>query len=178
MYSPTTMRNVLLCLSVLAAACSGETPTSPTTSSPTTDRAATNEARAATELPLQGSFVGQEFQQFQPPSTLFARVAARGNATHLGLFTLALDATVDLLTATAVGTITLTAANGDQIFATHTGRVVGQVEGGLNIEETATITGGTGRFAGATGSYTAPRFHDSATLATDGSIQGTISLNR
>lgn len=38
MNSHTTMRNVLLGLTVFAAGCSGETPTSPTTSSANIDR--------------------------------------------------------------------------------------------------------------------------------------------
>jgi hypothetical protein len=41
--------------------------------------------------------------------------------------------------------------------------------------ETATITGGTGRFAGATGSFTTERLFDTVTLTTTGSFEGTIS---
>jgi hypothetical protein len=46
----------------------------------------------------------------------------------------------------------------------------------LYIEETATITGGTGRFAGATGSFTAERLYDMVAGTTIGSFEGTIAL--
>lgn len=47
--------------------------------------------------------------------------------------------------------------------------------GVLSIRETATITGGTGRFAGATGSFTAERVFNIATSITTGSFEGAIS---
>jgi hypothetical protein len=80
-----------------------------------------------------------------------------------------------------VGNLTLTAANGDQIFATVTGEAVGGTPDRLQIVETATITGGTGRFSGATGSFTSTRFADTTTIPgipSSGSFEGTISLNR
>ena len=47
--------------------------------------------------------------------------------------------------------------------------------GFLYIVETATITGGTGRFAGATGSFVCERLYDIAGGTTIGSFDGTIS---
>jgi hypothetical protein len=44
------------------------------------------------------------------------------------------------------------------------------------IVEHATITGGTGRFAGATGSFTVQRSYDVAAGTTIGSIEGTIAF--
>jgi hypothetical protein len=41
--------------------------------------------------------------------------------------------------------------------------------------ETATITGGTGRFASASGTFTAERVVDLATTLTTGSFEGSIS---
>ena len=47
--------------------------------------------------------------------------------------------------------------------------------GVLSIAESATITGGTGRFADATGTFTVERLFNQVTPLTTGSFQGTIS---
>ena len=47
--------------------------------------------------------------------------------------------------------------------------------GVLYIVETAIITGGTGRFAGATGSFTVERLFDTVAGTITGSFEGTIS---
>ena len=47
--------------------------------------------------------------------------------------------------------------------------------GVLSVLDTATITGGTGRFAGATGSFTVERVFVMATSEITGSFEGTIS---
>jgi hypothetical protein len=82
--------------------------------------------------------------------------------SHLGKSTFAQDFTVTLTgptTFTQTGTVTLTAANGDQLFATLSG---GGTVGGLAVGDTIdvssvfTITGGTGRFADASGTLTSP----------------------
>jgi len=46
----------------------------------------------------------------------------------------------------------------------------------VSIVETYTITGGTGRFAGATGNFTVERLINRATFASSGVISGTIIL--
>jgi hypothetical protein len=129
-------------------------------------------------IPFSGSFQGQEIDVFQgpPPGTLSVDGSVSGIATHLGRFTLAYKVTVTLTEGSAVGTAQLTAANGDSIFTT----VVGQgnptdTPGVSHIVEINTITGGTGRFAGAKGSFTVDRLVDLATGATSGSLQGTIT---
>ena len=78
---------------------------------------------------------------------------AEGKATHLGHFTLTSDIAVDVRFGTATGTATLTAANGDMLFLDMEGYAVRPAF----IETVAnyTITGGTGRFEGATGGFTA-----------------------
>ena len=80
---------------------------------------------------------------------------ATGNATHLGKFTLDIPHVVNRANGTAIGSYEFTAANGDTLFADFTGIATPTATPGvLYIEETATITGGTGRFADATGSFT------------------------
>ena len=74
-----------------------------------------------------------------------------------------------------VGSFVLTAANGDTLVGTSTG--LGTVaEGIAYIEETYTISGGTGRFAEATGTFVAGRVLIEATGFTASSFDGTIDL--
>lgn len=106
----------------------------------------------------------------------YTHVRGEGHATHLGHFTQVGDATVDLLTGAARGTWTLIAANGDMLFLTMEAYGVDP----LNGVGSFTITGGTGRFAGATGSYEQIIVFDSAPGASDAAftdtLTGTISL--
>ena len=66
-----------------------------------------------------------------------------------------------------------TAANGDTVSGTFTGHA--QPGPLVSITEDATITAGTGRFAGATGSFVIDRVFDPATRTTTGSFEGSIS---
>ncbi len=98
-----------------------------------------------------------------------------GNATHLGRFTTTFLFQVDLSTSIGSGTFVLRAANGDQVLGTETGQAT--VMGGVaSIVENAIITGGTGRFTGATGSFTIERTLVQATGISSGSFTGTITL--
>jgi hypothetical protein len=79
-------------------------------------------------------------------------VVGNGTASHLGKF----DALGhDDLSAFPfiTSTETFTAANGDELYITQQGMAQDIGNGMLSGELDATITGGTGRFAGATGSY-------------------------
>ena len=103
-------------------------------------------------------------------------VEATGNATQLGQFTLAIPHLVNRATRTAIGSYQFTAANGDTLSADFTGQATPTATPGvIYIVETATITGGTGRFAGATGSFTSERLYDTIAGTTIGSFEGTIS---
>ena len=111
------------------------------------------------------------------PPFLQVDVEAAGKATNLGRFTLDVPHVVNAANGTAIGTYEFTAANGDKVYATFTGVATPTATPGvLSIEETATITGGTGRFAGATGNFTVTRLVSNATGVSKGSIDGTIVL--
>jgi len=112
------------------------------------------------------------------PPSLFATGTAEGTATHLGRFTATETAIVDLVTSTSTGTFNLTAANGDQLFATFVG--LGEpIEPGISrLTEVATTTGGTGRFTAATGTFTMRRIVVQASGAWTGSLDGEINLNK
>ncbi|MCI0541619.1 MAG: hypothetical protein L0Z50_40995 [Verrucomicrobiales bacterium] len=123
--------------------------------------------------PFKGSAEALELYDLQLP-TLFVDASGSGHATHLGQFTYTYEAIVNFPAGTAVGSACFIASNGDAIFAEFTG--LGQATGTLSfIVEKFTITGGTGRFEGATGSFTMERLLNLVTGETEGAFKGTIS---
>src|SRR5262249_57147556 len=112
-------------------------------------------SESAHEVPFKGSLEGVVTITPLAPPFVSVLVNATGNATQLGEFTLAIPHTVNRADRTAVGTYEFTAANGDTLTADFTGKATPTATPGvLYIEETATITGGTGRFAVAPASFT------------------------
>ena len=114
--------------------------------------------------------------EFLPPSTLSVHFTGTGTATHLGRFTATFDVLIDIGNEpleTSSGSITLRAANGDTICGNVTGHAT--VEGDVTtIIETVNVTGGTGRFAGAGGTFVINRQSSGLELL-PGSMEGTIS---
>jgi hypothetical protein len=102
-------------------------------------------------------------------------IEATGNASQLGSFTLEIPHLVNQALRTGIGTYVFTAANGDTLTADFAGQATLVSPGVLATHETAVITGGSGRFAGATGTFTADRTFFVATGMTVGSFEGTIS---
>jgi hypothetical protein len=132
-------------------------------------------ALADQQVPFNGSWVSHETYDVQFP-VMFVDGTATGNATHVGRYAATYEEQVDLLTGSSVGTITVVAANGDVIFATQTGQGVPTPDPNIaSIVEVSTITGGTGRFAGATGTFTIERLVNLTTGDSSGSSSGTIS---
>ena len=71
----------------------------------------------------------------------------------------------------------LTLANGDKLFALATGLGVPTTTPCVNkIVEKYTVTGGTGRFMGATGNITVERLVTLSTGVSSGTIEGNIKL--
>src|SRR5262252_4328075 len=69
------------------------------------------------------------------------------------------------------------AANGDSIVACSIGNNPGScANGDVHLVETETIIGGTGRYAGAIGSFTLDRCLNAVTGETSGTISGTIAV--
>lgn len=131
---------------------------------------------AAKEVPFKGTLDGEVTVTPVNPPIFFVDIEGGGNATHLGKFTVSVPHTVDRATRLASGEYLFTAANGDTVTAEFIGQsFLTDVPGVLYIVETAVITGGTGRFAGATGSFTVERVFDTITGLTSGSFDGTIT---
>jgi hypothetical protein len=127
----------------------------------------------ADAVPFEGRLEGTQTVTPLTPPFASVEVSATGHATLVGRFTMELPHTVNFATASAQGTCTLVAANGDRIVAAFTGQA--QVGPIVSIVENATITSGTGRFAGASGSFRIERLFDPAAGTTSGSFAGTIS---
>jgi hypothetical protein len=103
-------------------------------------------AAKGTDRPLKGTTTGS-----------LTVSSFTGNFSHLGATAGGDVATITLTsptTFTYTGTDTLVAANGDEVFSTFTGS--GAFTSATTIESTQvnTITGGTGRFADASGTFT------------------------
>jgi hypothetical protein len=102
-------------------------------------------------------------------------IEATGNGSQLGTFTLEIPHLVNQALRTGTGTYEFTAANGDTLTAEFGGQATVVSPGVIATHETAVITGGTGRFAGATGTFVADRTFFVTTGWTVGSFEGTIS---
>jgi hypothetical protein len=152
-------------------------PLAPSAPSLKADRGAPATAARGAAVPFRGRLEASEETDFASmPGFALVDLRGTGTATHLGKYTLEGDFTVNTSTLAGAGTLTFTAANGDVLTAT----VVAQATPtpgftGATVVETATITGGTGRFAGATGSFTITRALSFITGVSSGSFEGTIT---
>lgn len=137
--------------------------------------AAGPELAASHEVPFKGSVEGLSTLTFPSPLSLSVTAEGTGNATQLGRYTFEYHEVVNLSTNTGTGTYEFTAANGDTLTGDFTGVGFPTADPNvLSLVEDVTITGGTGRFAGATGSFQITRSFDFATNLTTGSFEGTI----
>jgi len=128
------------------------------------------------ELLLKGSLETSETQQAMFP-TLYVTATGSGNATQLGLFTLNSQAQVNIPTLASSTSATLIAADGSTLMGAGTGQgTVTSTPGIVSIVETYTITGGTGRFEGASGTFIVERVLNRAAGISSGTISGTIIL--
>ena len=113
------------------------------------------------------------------PPFVAVTLEGEGNATQLGHFDVSSSLVANAADGTAVGTYEFTAANGDTLTADYTEYFTPtDVPGVFSDVITATITGGTGRFAGATGSFVSDRVADHVTGIVSDSFEGTISTPR
>jgi hypothetical protein len=133
----------------------------------------TVQARGGSELPFRGTFEASETES--GPGGAQHHLEGTGNATHLGRFAITSNFIVNSTTVTGAGTAIWTAANGDQIFTDVTGQGVVTFPT-LIVDETHTITGGTGRFEGASGTFIDERTINLPTLTSSATITGMISL--
>jgi hypothetical protein len=185
----------IMAVTLLAAGCGEGMPTEPIHEvHPTLDAIGEDPSRALTELPFkldaEATLVSQVFAPgFGPPdfgkddfggrcsapSDFLIRFSLDAEATHLGALTGVAEhcTRIDFMTghiAIIDGELTLTAANGDEMWDRYSG------EGGAATAtiETHVFVGGTGRFVGATGGGSGHPDCDPATGACVLTLEGTI----
>ena len=131
---------------------------------------------AERQLLFKGSLQAVETHVVTFP-TFTLDATGSGNATQLGVFTMSFQGQVYVPTLVGTTTATLVAADGSRLFADGLGQgTPTENPNVVSIVEMYTITGGTGRFAGATGSFTVERLIDRPTGVSLGTISGTIVL--
>jgi hypothetical protein len=169
---------VVAAAALLAAACS-QSPSAPSSLSPGaggTLFSGASDAQAPHEVPFKGRLDGTVVVTPVNPPFFNVVITASGEATYLGRFSLTVPHLVNFATAEGEGDFTFTAANGDMLTAHFTGTADTSTPV-FAIDEHATITGGTGRFAGASGSFDAHRHYDPVAQTTTGTIEGTIVMH-
>ena len=128
------------------------------------------------ELPFKGTLQSVETYVVAPP-IMSVTANGSGNATHLGQYAISYEVEVNLETLAGVGSAQLVAANGDMLYANLSGQATPAGEPDVfNVVEEFTITGGTGRFANASGSFTLTREVNITTGVTSGSFDGSIVI--
>jgi len=180
-------RPLALALAALAlAACSPDAAPDPLAPSVPNLSAGGNGAapakKGAAELPFRGSFTLLTSGEIVPP-TLTVTGTEEGTASHLGRFTATSVDVVDQPTATSTGTFNFTAANGDQLSTTTAGGQDAFTPPNVaHITLVATIVGGTGRFAAATGTFTIQETEiidfATGTSSGSGSFDGSVSRGK
>ncbi len=134
-------------------------------------------AAAQTQIPFKGTFQANDTDKsFTPPATIVVDTNGSGIGTVFGQLSFGQENTVDLSVGTETGSGHWVAANGDSIDTTIVGSgEFTDIPNVVRITEIDTITGGTGRFAGAQGSFTVERLANTVTFVTSGSFHGTIT---
>jgi len=139
-------------------------------------------AAAQRQVPFKGAFEGHDVVSAGPSGTILLATTATGTGSHLGHFSFTQELTLAGPTS-AAGSGQWVAANGDIIYTTQVSSAeLGDMPDQLEVTEIHTITGGTGRFADAEGSFTVTRIHLMvpvpglpSTFVTYGSFHGTIT---
>jgi hypothetical protein len=136
------------------------------------------QAAANDHLPLKGSEAGT-FQLLGPCETsgIILAVTGTGHTNQLGNYRGDYRECLDPATgAVTDGTFTLTAANGDKVFGSYSGQAAPTNDANVvSYKDPGVVTGGTGRFAAASGTMTTSGVANLATGEYKGTIAGSLS---
>lgn len=147
------------------------------------------ELRAGDRVPLKAEWTGQLVSSVPTADGGFDQVALHtGKGSHVGKASelieqhVTFEVTAEALVVHFAGTATITAANGDLVFATFEAEEIVPHGASPPYEFTVDweITGGTGRFAGATGSGTSTGLdHGNGQVShTDVGVISTVGSNK
>ncbi|SRR6266702_929586 len=132
-------------------------------------------AVAQNQVPFKGAMQGTDADSNFTNTTVSVTTTGTGIGTLLGQFSFTQEVTVNFASSTSTGSAHWIAANGDSIYTTIAGSGEPTDTGLIRITEIQTITGGTGRFSGAQGSFTVERLASPVTFLTSGSFHGCIN---
>ena len=108
-------------------------------------------ASARDQVPFRASFSTEVEIEFVYPF-FYISVTGQGNASHMGATTAVTDnQVVNVIDGSATATYTLTGANGDTVVLEMIFQTTFLPNNAVTFEGSYTVTGGTGRFNGATG---------------------------
>jgi hypothetical protein len=130
-------------------------------------------------IPINGTIAGSEsYPPFPDPSEgFYVNGSVTSTDTQLGPFTMFYAFIVDATTPDFAGQggFRLIDTNGDSIYALSLGQgTAPDPNGDVHVVERATITGGTGRYAYARGSFIVDRTANVITGDTSGTVSGSI----
>jgi hypothetical protein len=132
-------RRLTILLTLALAGCAGDSALSPIASLRSVDAAVTRPWGG--QCDVAAAFTG--------PTTLL--ITGTCELAHLGRTTVVTEETLSMETGAITNTSTYTAANGDKLFTAGSGVATFRPDYTASIAGTWTVVGGTGRFAGATG---------------------------
>jgi hypothetical protein len=136
------------------------------------------QAAASDQVPLKASETGT-FQLLGQCETsgLVLDVSGTGDATQLGNYSAHYRECFDPATgAVTAGSFTLTAANGDKVFGTYSGQVSPTGDPSVILfNDPGVVSGGTGRFEGASGTVTQSGAANLATGEYKATLSGSVS---
>ena len=138
--------------------------------------AVTPEPTKSTCIPFKGTLQSNESYRTIFP-TMFVTAKGSGEATLLGQITVHYMSEVNLSDLSQSGSVSLAGIYGDSLLAIGAGQAIqDRTPGMFNVVENYTITGGTGRFAGASGTLILKRRVSAKAGITSGSFEGYIEL--
>jgi hypothetical protein len=129
-----------------------------------------------TRLPFNGTVQSTETSVTVFP-TMSATATGSGNATQLGSFTIRYQVEISLLDLSGTEAAQFMGTNGDSLSAEAVGQATeNRTPGMLNVVDIYKITGGTGQFDGASGTFTLNRLVSLTTGAASSTFEGYLLL--
>ena len=129
-----------------------------------------------TRLLFKGDFQTDEAYSKVSP-TLYVTANGSGQSTELGPFTVSYHTEIDLLDLAEADTVNFAGTNGDSLQAKGVGQSIeDRTPDMYNVVQIYTITGGSGRFAGASGTFTLKRLVSRTVGVASSTFEGYILL--